>query len=182
MAHLHKNGLFSKKWPIFQKCPIFTGPNLKRARHTGLSARMARKTKSRGPKGLQLEVGARRAPRLLVCHIANLCILINTRLWYKFGHVTRQLYRFYLTFVKGANENTLAYWSLICYIIFTNWHSWRKYLISMISTKCETDDIFSVHRIPIVQCHLSIEQVKLTAKNSNLIVTAKVYLSAAVMW
>ena len=33
----------------------------------GLSARRARRTKSRGPKGLQLEVGARRAPRLLVC-------------------------------------------------------------------------------------------------------------------
>ena len=32
----------------------------------GLSARRARRTKSRGPKGLQLEVGARRAPRLLV--------------------------------------------------------------------------------------------------------------------
>ena len=31
----------------------------------GLSARRARRTKSRGPKGLQLEVGARRAPRLL---------------------------------------------------------------------------------------------------------------------
>ena len=29
----------------------------------GLSARRARRTKSRGPKGLQLEVGARRAPR-----------------------------------------------------------------------------------------------------------------------
>ena len=32
----------------------------------GLSARRARRTKSRGPKGLQLEVGARKAPRLLV--------------------------------------------------------------------------------------------------------------------
>ena len=32
----------------------------------GLSARRARRTKSRGPKGLKLEVGARRAPRLLV--------------------------------------------------------------------------------------------------------------------
>ena len=28
----------------------------------GLSGRRARRTKSRGPKGLQLEVGARRAP------------------------------------------------------------------------------------------------------------------------
>ena len=36
----------------------------------GLSARRARRTKSRGPKGLQLEVGARRAPRLLV-YICN---------------------------------------------------------------------------------------------------------------
>ena len=35
----------------------------------GLSARRARRTKSRGPKGLQLEVGARRAPRLLVVYI-----------------------------------------------------------------------------------------------------------------
>ena len=35
----------------------------------GLSARRARRTKSRGPKGLQLEVGARRAPRLLVNNI-----------------------------------------------------------------------------------------------------------------
>ena len=44
----------------------------------GLSARRARRTKSRGPKGPQLEVGAWRAPRLLVSNIANLfsrCII-----------------------------------------------------------------------------------------------------------
>ena len=41
-------------------------PDLKRARHTGLSARRAGRTKSRGPKGLQLNVGHRRGPRLLV--------------------------------------------------------------------------------------------------------------------
>ena len=41
------------------------GPDLKRARRTGLSAQRAQRTKSIGPKGLQLEVGARRAPRLL---------------------------------------------------------------------------------------------------------------------
>ena len=35
----------------------------------GLSAIRARRTKSRGPKGLQLEVGARRAPRLLVSNM-----------------------------------------------------------------------------------------------------------------
>ena len=34
----------------------------------GLSARRARRTKSRGPKGLHLEVGARRTPRLLFRH------------------------------------------------------------------------------------------------------------------
>ena len=42
------------------------GPELRRARRIGLSARRELRTKSRGPKGLQLEVGARRAPRLLV--------------------------------------------------------------------------------------------------------------------
>ena len=45
------------------------GPDLKRAQRTGLSARRARRTKWKGPKGLQLEVGARRAPRLLVLDI-----------------------------------------------------------------------------------------------------------------
>ena len=50
----------------FQKCAIFTGPDLKRARRTGLSARRVQRMKSRGLKGLQLEVGARRAARLLV--------------------------------------------------------------------------------------------------------------------
>ena len=34
------------------------GPDLLRARRTGLSARRAQRTKSRGPKGLQLEVAA----------------------------------------------------------------------------------------------------------------------------
>ena len=38
------------------------GTDFKRARRTGLSARRARRTKSRGPKGLQLEVGPRRGP------------------------------------------------------------------------------------------------------------------------
>ena len=34
------------------------------------------KDKSRGPKGLELEVGARRAPKLLVCYICMLCIFV----------------------------------------------------------------------------------------------------------
>ena len=45
----------------------------------GLSARRARRTKSRGPKGLQLEVGAQRAPRLLVIHICIQAPLPQTR-------------------------------------------------------------------------------------------------------
>ena len=51
------------KWSKMVKMVKNGGPELKRARRTGLSARRA---KSRGPKGLQLEVGARGAPRLLV--------------------------------------------------------------------------------------------------------------------
>ena len=44
----------------------------------GLSAQRARRTKSRGPQGLQLEVGARRAPRLLVSDKPALLILIDS--------------------------------------------------------------------------------------------------------
>merc|ERR550517_1961520 len=51
------------KWSKWSKMVKNGGPDLKRAQRTGLRAR---RTKSRGPKGLQLEVGARRAPRLLV--------------------------------------------------------------------------------------------------------------------
>ena len=48
----------------------------------GLSARRARRTKSRGPKGPQLEVGDRRAPRLLVSsiksiHVSGLNLLLH---------------------------------------------------------------------------------------------------------
>ena len=43
----------------------------------GLSAQRARRTKSGGPKGLQLEFGAQRAPRLLVVHISWHCILVK---------------------------------------------------------------------------------------------------------
>ena len=51
------------------------GLDLERARRTVLSARRARRTKSRGPKGLQLEVGARRALRLLVWNKGGLSYL-----------------------------------------------------------------------------------------------------------
>ena len=61
------------KWSKWSKMVKNGGPDLKRAQRTGLSARRARRTKSSrpegpkaGPKGRKLEVGARRAPRLLV--------------------------------------------------------------------------------------------------------------------
>ena len=57
------------KWSKMVKMVKNGGPDLKRAQRTGLSARRARRTKSRGLKSLQLEVGARRAPRLLVKYI-----------------------------------------------------------------------------------------------------------------
>ena len=60
---------------------------LKRARRTGLSARRARRTKSRGPKGLQLEAGARRAPRLLVL---NIC-LKEENIFKSFNGVVRSI-------------------------------------------------------------------------------------------
>ena len=65
-----QNGPNGRKWSKMVKNG---GPDLKRAQRTGLSARRARRTKSSrpegpkaGPKGRYLEVGARRAPRLLV--------------------------------------------------------------------------------------------------------------------
>ena len=43
----------------------------------GLSARRAQRTKSRGPKGLQVEVGARRAPKLLVVN-KRIHVIVNS--------------------------------------------------------------------------------------------------------
>ena len=51
----------------------------------GLSARRARRTNSRGPKGLQLEVGARRAPRLLVFKYFYMTDVEN----FRFFHICR---------------------------------------------------------------------------------------------
>ena len=59
----------SSKWYKMVKMVKHGGPDLKRARRTGLSARRAGRMKLRGLKGLQLEVWAQRAPRLLVCTI-----------------------------------------------------------------------------------------------------------------
>ena len=50
---------------VFAHVMVLTRDGWWRGSH-GLSTRRTRRTKSRGPKGLQLEVGARRAPRLLV--------------------------------------------------------------------------------------------------------------------
>ena len=68
-----ENGPNGQKWSKMVKDG---GPDLKRAQRTGLSARRARRTKSRGPKGLQPEVRALRAPRLLV-HLYFLSIVPN---------------------------------------------------------------------------------------------------------
>ena len=54
-----KNGQNGLKWSKMVKNG---GPDLKRARHTGLSDQRAGRTKPRGPNGLQLEVGPRRGP------------------------------------------------------------------------------------------------------------------------
>ena len=74
-----ENGPNGRKWSKMLKNG---GPDLKRAQRTGLSARRARRTKSSrpegpkaGPKGRYLEVGARRAPRLLVIHIIHIKLL-----------------------------------------------------------------------------------------------------------
>ena len=50
------NGPKWSKWSKMVQMVKNGGPDLKRARRTGLSARRVRRTKSRGPKGLQLEV------------------------------------------------------------------------------------------------------------------------------
>ena len=65
LSRMIQNG---QKWSKWSKMVKNGRPDLQRARRTGPSARRARGTKSRGPKGLQLEVRARRAPRLLVIH------------------------------------------------------------------------------------------------------------------
>ena len=81
----------------------------------GLSARRARRTKSRGSKGLQLEVGAQRAPRLLVLDNWNRFLakisfkkIIEIDIWPK--ALSRILF-----------DNHLAKLSLKKYI-------WRRYL------------------------------------------------------
>ena len=87
-----QNGPNGRKWSKWSKMVKNGGPDLKRAQRTGLSARRARRTKSRGLKGLQLEVGARRAPRLLVpdiCHTHQ-----RWCLWRKVCHVEKFLHIF----------------------------------------------------------------------------------------
>ena len=73
MVKMVKNG---QKWSKWSK---HGGLDLQRARRTGLSARRAQRTMSKGPKGLQFEVGAWRAPRLLVksyskCELFAKCV------------------------------------------------------------------------------------------------------------
>ena len=66
MTKNHRSAKNTKSHRKFQKSPKM--PCLFKYLHGshGLSAWRARRTKSRSPKGLQLEMGARRASRLLV--------------------------------------------------------------------------------------------------------------------
>ena len=57
-------------YSVTNKTGLHTIQSLMRRSH-GLSARRVRRTKSRGAKGLQLEVGAQRAPWLLVSYISK---------------------------------------------------------------------------------------------------------------
>ena len=79
------------KWSRIVKMVKNGGPDLRQARRIDLSARRARMTKSRGPKGLQLEVGARRAPRLLVLNISLILFI---------GHIYLLLKIAFLSFWK----------------------------------------------------------------------------------
>ena len=56
----------NNKWSKWSKMVKNGEADLQRVQRTVLCAQRARRTRSRGPKGLQLEVGVRRAPRLLV--------------------------------------------------------------------------------------------------------------------
>ena len=66
---MFKNGQIGLKWSKMVKMVKKDGADLKQALRTGLSARKAGMTKSRGPKGLQLEVGPRRGPETFNPHI-----------------------------------------------------------------------------------------------------------------
>ena len=74
-----KKGKNHRKWPKYGKWQVAeNGPFLRAFQipggSHGLSARRAGRTKSRDPKGLQLEVRAQRAPRLLVGKIIDINI------------------------------------------------------------------------------------------------------------
>ena len=58
----------TKKSPPYMMHPCALHHNATGHGSHGLSALRARRTKSRGPKGLQLEVGPRSCPRLIVAH------------------------------------------------------------------------------------------------------------------
>ena len=71
-----------KKWSKWSKILKNGALDLKQARRTGLSARKAWRTKSRGPKVLQLEVGAWRALRFLVFYRAFPYTARSIRTWW----------------------------------------------------------------------------------------------------
>ena len=103
-----QNGPNGRKWSKMVKNGR---PDLKRAQRTGLSARRARRTKSRGPRGLQLEVGARRAPRLLVFYILYSCLVaipINLALTRDFLSLFDIDIQIWHTFAQGWSPTFLS--------------------------------------------------------------------------
>ena len=137
---------------IFKKCTIwkkaqfsknFTGPDLKRTQCTSLSARRVRRTKSRGLKGLQLEVRAQRAPRLLVNNIfASVPILMLVKQewhWKQFRFEQRNFERWrgiFLTRSERSEErfavqlvpDLCIVWNqkdLIVALCWPNWIRWN---------------------------------------------------------
>ena len=94
------------------------GPDLKRAQHTGLSARRAVRTKSRGPKGLRLEVALRRSP-LNFQYTIQPCIMyiqLYSQLFMAIGCTALQLYS-HITLQTNIHSN-----KAIC---FTSMYIWQ---------------------------------------------------------
>ena len=92
------------------------GPDLKQARRTGLSAQRARRTKSRGLKNLQLEVGACRAPRLLVAYIVYIyfkrCGMVVGLYFPRVALAWHQLPRHHIVYI--VYSSSVVGWSTGC--------------------------------------------------------------------
>ena len=82
-------------------------------RSHGLSARRAQGIKSRGPKGLHLEVEARRAPQT---SSISYCILVK-RYWTKILHILQRILRQMPTYHPNWIQSTMHIGHSIVYIV-----------------------------------------------------------------